>query len=82
VSEPCELTTRYQSLGWGAFYTHARAVSAIPKIETAIIAVASHPMASSGPEIVKFPITWRWAAMRIMASMTGTATTPLITALQ
>src|SRR6476646_7700257 len=47
-----------------------------------IAAVDSQPSQYSGPPITKRPITSLWRAMNINSTITGTASTPLTTALQ
>jgi hypothetical protein len=49
---------------------------------TAMTAVAIQPRALTHPVTTKSAITFGAAASHIMIAMTGTATTPLITALQ
>ena len=49
---------------------------------TAMTAVATHPRPLVHPVMTKSPMTLGAAASHIMIAMTGTATTPLITALQ
>ena len=49
---------------------------------SAIAPVAAQPNSLSHPVTAKSPITLGVAASHIMIAMTGTATTPLITALQ
>jgi hypothetical protein len=48
----------------------------------AMTAVATQPRPLTHPVTTKSPLTFGAAASRIMIAMTGTATTPLITALQ
>jgi hypothetical protein len=47
---------------------------------TAIVAVHSHPIAHSGRGSTKRPMTSRRIAISMMMTISGTATTPLITA--
>jgi hypothetical protein len=54
----------------------------IPTTDTAIAAVEAQPSQRNHPTMVNFFMIFRWAVMIIMTIMTGTATTPLITALQ
>ena len=42
----------------------------------------SQPSQYSGPPITKWPITFRCRAISINSTITGTASTPLMTALQ
>jgi len=56
--------------------------AAIAATLTAIAAVESQPSHRSGPPIVKWPITFLWRAISINSTITGTASTPLTTALQ
>ena len=49
---------------------------------SAIAAVESQPSQYSGPPITKRPITFLWRAINISSTITGTASTPLMTALQ
>lgn len=60
----------------------ALTVIAIPTTAAAITAVASQPMARRGPLMTSLPITFLLPVIIIMMAMTGTATTPLMTALQ
>jgi hypothetical protein len=57
-------------------------VTAMANTASAIAAVAAQPSALSGPPTVNSPITPGRAARTIIAAITGTATTPLITALR
>ena len=54
----------------------------IPTTDTAIAAVEAQPSQRSHPTMMNFFIIFRWAVMIIITLITGTATTPLITALQ
>ena len=56
-------------------------VANIPPTQAAIAAVESQPRARSHPLTTNSPIIFRCAAISIRMTMTGTATTPLITAL-
>jgi len=49
---------------------------------TAMTTVATQPMALTQPVTTNSPMTWGAVASHIMIAITGTATTPLITALQ
>jgi hypothetical protein len=53
-----------------------------PNAQTDITAVESHPKNRSHGPMVWSPMTLSLATMNIMTTMMGTATTPLITALQ
>src|SRR5436853_384248 len=55
---------------------------AIPQTQAAMAAVDAHPNQRSQPPIVNLPMTLRCAVISIITAITGTATTPLITALQ
>jgi hypothetical protein len=52
------------------------------KAAVAMTAVAAHPKTKTGWVTVKRPIWLGWLATHIIAAMIGTATKPLITALQ
>ena len=54
----------------------------IPNTQAAIAMVDAHPSQRSHPPIVNWPMTLRCAVISIITVITGTATTPLITALQ
>ena len=54
----------------------------IPTTDAAIAAVEVQPSQRNHPTMVNFFMIFRWAVMIIMTIMTGTATTPLITALR
>lgn len=54
----------------------------MPRTDAVIAAVAAHPSQRSQPEFVNFPMTRSFAVISIITALTGTATTPLITALQ
>src|SRR5438128_5809444 len=54
----------------------------IPPTQAAMAAVDTHPSHRSQPSIVNLPMTLRCAVITIITAITGTATTPLITALQ
>src|SRR4051794_39018356 len=56
--------------------------TAIPTTHAAIASVDAHPNHLSQPVIVNLPMTRGFAAISIMTVMTGTATIPLITAVQ
>jgi hypothetical protein len=55
-------------------------VTNIAATATAIAPVDSHPMAQSGRGWMKGPITLRCIAITMIATINGTATTPLMTA--
>src|SRR6185312_12577389 len=61
---------------------HKSQPTTIPISDTAIAAVDAQPSQRSHPTIMNFFMIFRWAVMIIITLMTGTATTPLITALQ
>jgi hypothetical protein len=61
---------------------HRTAVATIPTAAAVMIAVASQPMIHRPPAIANFPIIALFELMSIIMPMTGTATTPLITALK
>jgi hypothetical protein len=50
--------------------------------QAAIAAVQVQPSQRSQPRIVNCPMTRRWAVISIITDITGTATMPLMTALQ
>ena len=52
----------------------------MPPAQTAIATVAVQPSHLSGPRTVKSPMIFRRAVISIITTITGTATTPLITA--
>jgi hypothetical protein len=54
----------------------------IPITQAAIASVDAQPSHRSQPEITNFPIIRGCAVISIITVMTGTATTPLITAVQ
>ena len=54
----------------------------MPMAAAAMTMVAVQPMILSGPEILNFPMIFELATISIIMAMTGTAVTPLITALQ
>jgi len=54
----------------------------MPATAAAMTKVTAQPTALSGPAIVNLPITSGFAVISIIIAMTGTATTPLMTALQ
>ena len=54
----------------------------MPTTHAAMAAVDSQPSARSQPPIVKSPMMLRFAVISISSTMSGTATTPLIPALQ
>jgi hypothetical protein len=59
-----------------------QAAAAIPTTASAMTAVAPQPITRIAGGIVNAPMTFLLTAMSIMMAITGTATTPLITALQ
>ena len=59
-----------------------QAAATIPTTARAMIAVAPQPITRIAGGIVNAPMTDLLTAMSIMMAITGTATTPLITALQ
>ena len=59
-----------------------RQVITIPTTHAAIVAVAVQPSPRSQPLMTNFPMTLRCAVIIIITLITGTATMPLITALQ
>jgi hypothetical protein len=61
---------------------HRMLVAAIASAAAAMTAVATQPADRRPPLMVNCPITLGFAVMCIMMTMTGTATTPLTTALQ
>ena len=60
----------------------AIAIVAFLLLRTVIWSYASGASVYSGPAIVNLPITSGFAVISIIIAMTGTATTPLMTALQ
>ncbi len=54
----------------------------IPTTAAAITAVATQPTARSAPPTANSPMIFAFAVIAIMIAITGTATTPLTTALQ
>ena len=54
----------------------------MPTTQAAIASVDAQPSHRSQPEITNFPMIRGWAVISIITVMTGTATTPLITAVQ
>ena len=54
----------------------------IPNAAAAMTAVASHPNTLSAPDNTNLPMIFLLDVMSIIITMTGTETTPLITALQ
>ena len=54
----------------------------MPTAARAMVTVANHPKIRKRPFTLKAPMTFSFVAMRIVITMMGTATTPLITALQ
>ena len=54
----------------------------MPAAAAAIASVAVHPTIRNGPPMTNLPITFLFDVMSIIITITGTATRPLITALQ
>jgi len=66
----------------GLYSAAARQTISIANAASAMMIVATHPSASVMGCTVNRPIWWRRLPTHIMAAITGTATKPLITALQ
>ncbi len=62
--------------------TYPNEATIMPRTDAAIAAVAAHPSQRSQPTIGNFPMTLSFAVINIITVITGTATTPFITALQ
>jgi hypothetical protein len=57
-------------------------LTAIPTIERAIAVVAIQPIQKSHPSTISFPITLSFRTNSMRSTITGGASTPLMTALQ
>jgi hypothetical protein len=61
-------------------HCYRTAVTSIPTTAAAMTAVASHPVKRRTPDTVNWPMTFVLAVRSIIRTITGTATTPLMTA--
>src|SRR5262249_38374118 len=61
---------------------HIKAVMPMPTMAAAITAKVIHPVTHSSPRTTNLPMTCGLAVITIIMAITGTATTPLMTALQ
>ena len=60
--------------------SYMAAVMSIPTTAATMTAVASHPVKRRAPVTVNWPMTFVLAVRSIISTITGTATTPLMTA--